>query len=428
MVDHFFKLYSKLRTERKNIGFFFVNTLVSLLSSFVLMIAFANLIDKAAYGTYQYIISIATVIGTLSLTGIGPAFVRAIGKKEYGFLHYGQSKSIEWSLLPIAIGLLVSSYYLMKGNYALSISVFTCVAILTVIQYFSRFIYIFNGLGDFFKSNLILTCQSIAPLLFLFPLLSITKNPVVLAIAYVGSMALAILATNLYFGTNRLLKKLTVASKPNPAYNISNLKFAIHHSLINVINIATANFDKIFLFQMLGAHQTAGYVIAISLPNRIRALIKQFEPFVFARFAQHSASAVHSNLKVKFFATLILSIPFFLAYALTAPLFFKFFLPQYIDVWFLSIVYALSIFGGASLIPYAALKAHASEKYFYIYTFISSAVQVGSVGLGVLLGGLTGALIGKMLATLVNTFFVFILTQWIGGSGVIQAEDITEDV
>lgn len=410
MINSFLLIYRRIQDERHNISFFFVTSVVGLISSFLLVIAFANLVDKTAYGTYQYIISIASVIGAFSLTGIGPAFVRAIGKKEYGFLKYGQTKSLQWSLLPILIGCLVSVYYYFNDNSLIASSVFISVFIVNVTQYFSRYIFILNGFGSFFKSNLIQTIQALAPVVFLLPVLFLTQDPLILAAFYFGSIALGTLITNLCLKTSQVLKQYDL-TPPNKLYNLNNLKFAAHHSLINILNIMTANFDKILLFQSLGAHQTASYIIAITLPNRIKFLIKQFEPYIFSKFANHSASAVLSKLQSKFFLGLILSIPFFIGYACAAPFIFNLLLPEYESMTLLSIIYALSIFNGVSFIPYAVLKAHAEEKEFYIYNLISSFTQIVSLVIGIILAGLPGAIMGKMLSALINTAIVYLLAM-----------------
>lgn len=407
MVNSFLHIYKRMYLEKRNISFFFITNVVGLVSSFLLMIAFANLVDKSNYGTYQYVLSVASVIGACSLTGIGPAFVRAVGKKEYGFLKYGQKKAIKWSVIPLLIGFLTCVYYFIAGNYLIAISILVCVIILIVTDYLSRFVFILNGLGNFSKSNLILTAQALGPVLFLLPLLFFIQNPLVLTTVYFGSVALMGLCANLLLNTSQIFKNFDF-SVVNEKYNNVNLKFAIHQSLVYVINIVTTNFDKILLFQTLGAHQTASYVMAISLPNRIRSLTKQFEPYVFSKFANHSAQAVHAKITSKFIATLLFTIPFFLIYALFAQYFFSKFLPQYTDMAFLSIIYALSLFGGASIVPYAALKAHANETYAYYYTAATSVVTITALIVGIFTAGLPGAIIGKMVSSLLNTLLVFV--------------------
>jgi O-antigen/teichoic acid export membrane protein len=236
-----------------------------------------------------------------------------------------------------------------------------------------------------------------------------------LSIAYFGSIAIATLISNFYLGTSKVFERFN-HSVLNPMYNKLSINFAAHRSLINILNVVTANFDKVLLFQTLGAHQTASYIIAISLPNRIKALIKQFEPYVFAKFANHSAEAVRSKLQSKFFFGLLISIPFFVLYVASAPFVFKVLLPQYENIALLSTIYAVSIFSGISFIPYAVLQAHAGEKEFYVYTVISSVIQIVFLLIGAHVALLSGAIIGKMLSSLVNTVIVFLMALRIGTS------------
>jgi O-antigen/teichoic acid export membrane protein len=233
-----------------------------------------------------------------------------------------------------------------------------------------------------------------------------TKNPTLLSVTYFLSIALGTLLINTYIQSHKTLDLFKEAVS-NTLYNNANILFAKNQSIINILNVITANFDKIIIFQLLGAQQTAGYVIAITLPNRLRALIKQFEPYFFAKFSGHTPTAIGAKLLPKFLMALLCSAPFFIVYVICSSYFFYYFLPQYMSMVLLSNLYALSIFSGAAVVPYAVLKAHARENQLYIHTVVSSLIQILFLYIGVQSAGLQGAIVGKMLSTLVVTILTY---------------------
>lgn len=406
--------YRKAYSDRKNLSTFIVLNIVALLSSLVLMVAFANLLEKSVLGTYQYIVSAVSIVGAFSLSGLGPAFVRAIGKREYGFIPYGNNRALYWSVVPITISLIVGGYYLFNGNNILGYSIILSGIILAVTQYYNRLIHILNGLEMFVKSNLIQIAQVISPLLLLLPLLFFTSNPIILSISYFFGMLLATYVMVSYFNLNQTVAEFKSCVE-NAKYNASNIRFAVHQSVINVLGVVVAHFDKILMFQILGASQTANYILATTIPNKIKSLIKQFEPYVFSKFSKHTVQSAKLQLASKFVIGLVLCVPFILIYALSAEYIFKLLLPKYTDLIGISIVYSLAIFYGVNIIPYAVLRTHASNKTIYWATVLTAVLQVSMTGLGAVVGGTNGAIVGKMASSVFNTLVFFVVALFVVG-------------
>src|ERR1041384_6093938 len=70
---------------------------IATLSGFLMSIAFANLISKEAFGIYKYALSVAGIIGALSLTGMGTAVTRSVAK-GFESLRQGFRTNLKWSL------------------------------------------------------------------------------------------------------------------------------------------------------------------------------------------------------------------------------------------------------------------------------------------------------------------------------------------
>ncbi len=185
--------------------------------------------------------------------------------------------------------------------------------------------------------------------------------------------------------------------------NFEYIKFGVHQSLITVLNTASAHLDKILIFQLLGAPQTAIYFIAISIPDKFRSIIKQFESSIFARFAKHTLKAVQQRILSRFVTALAIIVPIYLIYLLIAPFVFNIFLPQYENAVYLSQIYAITLFAGALVIPQSALKAHASSKDLYFNSIFIIITKPLFVFVGIHYLGLQGAIVGATVALILYT-------------------------
>ena len=94
------------------------------LSAFVLSIVFANYVSKETYGIYKYIIAVGSIIGSISLTGLGLSLTQAIAKGYYGSLEYSFKKILPGAREYLLRVSLVGGYYLLKGNWIFGISFF----------------------------------------------------------------------------------------------------------------------------------------------------------------------------------------------------------------------------------------------------------------------------------------------------------------
>jgi O-antigen/teichoic acid export membrane protein len=94
----------------------------SSLVSLLLAIAFAHFISKEAYGNYKYILSLGSMFGMFSLTGIGTSLVRSVAKGYDGTLRFDFWLNIRWSVLVFLGSLLSSIYYFSNDNYTLGAS------------------------------------------------------------------------------------------------------------------------------------------------------------------------------------------------------------------------------------------------------------------------------------------------------------------
>jgi O-antigen/teichoic acid export membrane protein len=404
------QLVRSIIKEKSNIFSITTTSFTSIFTSFFLVIAFANLLDPQSLGVYQYIIAVVSIIGALSLTGINPAIIRAAGKKDYHFFPTAFRYTRLSLLLPLTICVAVSGYYLYKGNLILGFGLLLPIIFSLTSQYLLRYNAIYVGIEKFKQSNYLLKASALAPIFVLFPALFFIDNPAILATLYFGSVATAIGLVVFFLQMPAKVTELVSSS-----IRLNDIKeyvtFSIHQSIITVLNILSSQFDKILIFQLLGAKETAIYYVSTSIPDRIRSVINQFQPYLFSKFGTHSPDTVRDVISFRFFILIILIVPIFLIYVTTAPLFFTYVLPQYADTVMYTIIYSFTLFAGAAIVPYSAMQAHGSDKKFYFYTVTSNILRICLIVLGVFYYELEGAIIGATAASLTNTCILYLISK-----------------
>src|SRR5688572_902048 len=89
---------------------------VSSAAGVLLIIGFANLLPKEAYGTYKYVLSIAGVLAAFSLTGMSVAVTQAVARGMDGMLRVAAKIQLRWGLLVTLAASAFGIYYLANGN------------------------------------------------------------------------------------------------------------------------------------------------------------------------------------------------------------------------------------------------------------------------------------------------------------------------
>src|ERR1700674_1685174 len=75
-----------------------IGTAVTALSSFVLSIAFANLLSPVAYGIYKYTLSLASTFNAFTLTGLATAVTVGVSNTKEGILKQAFWANLWWSI------------------------------------------------------------------------------------------------------------------------------------------------------------------------------------------------------------------------------------------------------------------------------------------------------------------------------------------
>lgn len=378
----------------------FVIVLLGLLTT----VAFAHVLDENEYGIYRYIIGLAVIFSTFSLTGLGQAILQTAAKKWYGFYNETFQINILYSL-PIAfLALGGSIYYWINNNETLALGCLAIALIQPIINVFQFIPTFLQGAGRFKESTLVHTMKSIVSALISLVTLFLTQNIIWLIVAYLGGQAITNIISNLWYRPH--------SHTPTPKDEFTRyVAYAKHTSIRGLILNVAFRADNVIVFTQLGAVELAIYTIANVIPEQIKNTFKSLSTLLLPKYAAHSDfQRVRKSIPIRSFQFFLLLCGISLAYVLISPFIYGLLFPKYETAILLSQLTALSFPALISLIPMSAIESQIREKDLYVLNTSSALIMLACTIFGVLFYGLVGAIIGKILyryLVLVITFIMF---------------------
>ena len=357
------------------------------LFSFFLYLAFARFLPKEVYGTYQYLLSIATIVGAFTLTGMNAALTRAVARGYEGTVGASIRFQLKWGLIPLIGSWAAGAYYLMQGNPTIGYGLLLIGVFVPLNNTLNSYGGWIGGRKDFRAG---FTFNFFTNTLF-YPALIIT--------AYFSKAALALLAANLLSQAVGIIICYRAAKKkyrPNDAVDPSTLSYGGHLSLMGVFGAVAGQADSILAFHLLGANPLAIYSFATALPDRIASLVKFIPSIALPKLSLRSPEEVRRTLGPRLLWAIAGSIVIAALYILLAHLFFRIFFPAYLASVPYSMLYALGIIPTIGGIFSTALTAQRSVRALYIFNGVLPVVQLILMVVGVLWLGLWGLIIARI--------------------------------
>lgn len=374
--------------------------IVSTIASFLLAIAFANLLPKETYGTYKYVLSLASILAIPTLSGINISLTRAIAKGYEGSFIPSLKTKIRWGLLGGLASIILAGYYYINGNIDLTISFLIAAIFLPFMDSLSIYNSFFEGKKLFDIS---------------------TKFTIFIRIISIGAMILVLFLTNniffiliTYFVSNTLLRfmVLKVTLKKFKLNNREDPKTALygkHLSLTGAMATVANNIDKILLWYFLGPIQLAIYSFATVPIIHFQKALKTTESLAFPKLASQKKEILKKTLiskLLKFSAVLIIPV---VLYILLAPYFYKLFFPQYLESIKYSQYFVLILLLFPKRLSGQALTAHAKTRSLYILTTTNIVLKISLLFILLPLYGIWGAITALILQSLLVTPLEFYL-------------------
>lgn len=369
---------------------------VSSVSSFLLAIAFANLLPKETYGTYKYIMSIVSLLAIPTLAGMNTAIIQAVARGYEGSVMPAFKTKVKWGLLGGLASLILTGYYYFQGNNTLAISFLITAVFVPFMDSLLIYDSYLNGKKDFKALSNYTIITRIVSMIVMVGAIFLTKN-IFLIIAS-------------YFTTNTLLRiiffKITFSkNKLNTESDPETISYGKHLSLMGILNIVSFYADKLLIFHYLGATELAIYSIAIAPIEQIKGLLKNINILALPKFSTADTRNLVTNLKPKILKMIFVLITIFICYILFSPIMYKLFFPQYVGSIFYSQLFSISIiFTGPLLLVLSVFQSKKNKKILYQYNLIRPILRIILLFIFIHYFAITGIII----AILLSYFFEFL--------------------
>ena len=373
-------------------------------SVFVLAIAFANLMPVEVFGTYKYILSIASVLAITTLGGIDTAFLRSISRGESPSVSQLIKTKVKWGYIGSILALLGALYYYLNDNTLLATSLAIVALFNSRVNAFTFFSSILNGKKDFKRLSSYNATINIAATIILIGALFLTNNLFIILIAYFGTWTLL---RKIFLKKTLLLYPL---NKEDGARE--TISYGKHLTLIKGIATIVGSASSILLFHFLGAKSLALFVFAVAPAEQLRVFLRIAEQLFLPKISKDTWQ-ISFPLFIKKIAPFLLAIFMIsLLYIVAAPYIFKVFFPQYTDAIAYSQVYSLTLtLTGVGIILTSILKGKKKTNEQYILNGLDIITMIFITVPFIYLWGIWGLIYSIFLKRILEislvTFFIF---------------------
>ncbi len=357
-------------------------------SSFLLAIVFANYLPKEIYGNYKYILSLATILGAFSLTGISTSVLQAVSRGYDGALRQGFRISLKWSVFIVIGALCFGIYYLINDNINLGLSFFIIGIFSPIFNSAQLYVSFLNGKKDFKGITMLGLWQDFIPILALMFSVIFTNNVVFIVLIYFLSNTVVSLG---------LYKKTLSKYKPNNSIQESSLPYSKHLSFMNILAGVGDKIDNVLLFHFSGGLALATYSFAVAIPNQIIGLFRTVGLLAVPKYAQGDKELIKREMPmkiVKFVGILSIAV---VGYYFVAPFIYHAFFPQYSDSIPYSRLYAVIMLFAAGALPMSLIDARMAIRERYIVVVLSNVTRITLMTLLVIPYGIWGILWAQII-------------------------------
>jgi len=372
--------------------------ILSSLSTFLLAIAFANLLPKDIYGQYKYILSVLGILSMTTLSGVDAAVSRDIARNLEGSFFSSLKMKIRWGLLGSLCSLIIGTYYLYKDNYTLAIAFAIIAFFVPIFESGSLYQTYFTGKKKFKKLTKYYSWAQISAATAIFLSIYFTDNIFIILLAYFVTYTLI-----RYFYILLILKKYSL----NKETDKSSASYGKHLSFANLISTIGNQLDKILLFNHVGAVELAIYSFAIAPLEQFKSLIKPINTLASPKFATADIKEIKKTIfkKMAIFSFILAIVA--IIYIILAPYLYKIIFPQYLEAVKYSQIFAISLVTLPLLTIISIFQSQKMLKEIYIFNIASSISQIIITITMIYYYGLMGAILARVL----QRFFNLILSS-----------------
>ncbi|CAN5164344.1 hypothetical protein BH11PAT1_BH11PAT1_1490 [soil metagenome] len=318
----------------KSGGWLTFGQIASMVLSLASSLVFANFISKEIYGNYKYIISITSILGALSLTGLGPVVVQGVAQGKEGVFMDAIRTSLKWGFIMMTGALLAAGYYFLNQNTTLAVAMLVSGCTMLVVNSYSLYGNYLSGKKNFKDLTIYNVISQVIIFITTITVIILTKSVLYMALAYfITNIFVTLFFYNLTKNTNTI----------NDVRDSSLITYSKHLSIMGFFGTVASQLDKILIFHYLGAVQLAVYSFSMAIPEQFRGVYKNLFAVVAPKYATLSEEDLRHSINKKFLQLTGLTILFVIFYIIIAPYIFKLIFPRYIEAVLYSQIYILGL-------------------------------------------------------------------------------------
>lgn len=367
-------------------------------SSFLLAIAFANLLPKDIYGNYRYILSLIGILDIFTMSGINTALISTIARQTEGEFWPGFVAKLKWSVLATLASLGVAVYYYLNANLLLASAFGASAILLPFFRLAGLYIALLQGRKNFKLSTIYDTSARLTAVLIMIIVIWLTDNVLLMVLAYF------VPETILHFiFTAICLKKYPLNKNREP----QAINFGLHLSFMELVRTLASQLDKILIFHSLGAINLAIYAFATAPASQIKGVLMNIKVLALPKISQQTDQNIRLHLANKIKKLELLTLIIIIFYIPLAPIFYKAFFPQYLASVHYSQVYILILLCMPRTLLSTAMVAKMKQAELYAIRLISPVIRIIILLIAFNLWSLWGLVGGAVI----SEFAVLVLYQ-----------------
>lgn len=366
----------------------------------IITVALANILDKEQLGVYQFVMSMAGIMGLLTLSGMGFAIIRAVAQGNEGILASAVKLKLKWSIGIVLASACLAAYYYFNENIILG-TAFTVIG-LTVpfIESFKLLEPYLHGREAYKESVVLGLWRKPLPLIAVVGTAFVTQDVLYTILVYFISNAISY-----------ALVYMVVLDKyrPSGVTDATTLRLSKHISVMSMFSHASIHADKVLLWFMIGPVAVASFTIAQLASTYAGTLLNAFGTLILPKVSKRDLTVLQKTLPRKILlANFIMAIGAGL-YIIVAPFLFQLLFPSYTESIILTQLLALSIILLPRNFYSQTLIAHNLVYYQYILKGSSSVLRVCLLFVLIAIYGIHGAIIAILLTDLYSAVLAWYL-------------------
>jgi O-antigen/teichoic acid export membrane protein len=366
-------------------------------ASFLLAIAFANLLPKEIFGDYRYILSLLGILTIFTLTGINTAVIQAVARGLEGSFWPSFTSKLKWSILASIGSLGVAIYYYLNGNLILTLSFILASILLPLLRASSLYLAILNGRKDFKLASIYSSYVRILATIAMIVTLFFTNNIFLILIAFfVPETLLHYIFTWVYIKKHPL----------NEEKDDQTISYGLNLSAMDLIKTIAGQADKILIYHYLGAAQLAIWAFTTAPVSQIKSVLMNIKSLALPKLTQTDDKIIQVHFLDKLKKVEIVVILIIVLYALFAPFLYKIFFPQYLESIPYTQIYVLTLLFFPRTFLSTVLVAKKKIKELYNIRIISPILKIIILFFALKYFSLWGMVVGMVVSEAV-LFFLY---------------------